>query len=176
MISFKRNKFKYNLLIIILAMFLISSNLLAENKVYFIEKLKKTYLPPAIYALEKKADLFSSNQAPSAKFNVSKFDLNKDGKDEYIVSNPHNNGAYNYFWRIYEETNTSYRQIGEMGCTSIRITSDITDGYMNLECYTYSSLVEGYLKTYQHFGDEYFFEDQKKLILKNIMTPFKDQK
>lgn len=152
--------------IFILSIFIIitaSSIILAEQLYIYLDNEKISSVPAPIYSAEKKKDFFTSSEAPPKSFKVIKIDLNKDGNDEYFVSNPNNNGAFHYFWRIYQKENKSFKEIGEMGCTSIRITNDITDYHKDIDCYTHISLVEGYLFKYRHFGNEYHYKDKKRI-------------
>lgn len=145
---------------------------MAENTYVYIDKLKKNTLPTSIYKIEKDYDLFETWESPSNTFKVITFDLNNDKKSEYFVSNPENNGLYAYFWRIYESDNKEFTPIGEMFCTSIRITSQYTDNYRDIECYSYISLVEGYLGLYKHFGNEYNFNSKQKINSAEYYTDY----
>lgn len=140
----------------------------AEESYVYINKLKKIFVPPSIYSKEKASDFFNSFDTPANTFKVIPYDLNNDGKPEYFVSNPDNNGLYFYFWRIYEHQGKDIMPVGEMGCTAIRLSPVYTDGYQDIECYSYISLVEGYLKTYRHFGRQYYSDNQRKVHSKEF--------
>lgn len=136
---------------------------LAKNTFIYIHDLKTGFLPSPVYAFEKKLDMFSPSEAPKGSFKVIPFDLNGDGTKELFVSNPDNNGFFTFFWRIYQYENKTYQPIAEMGCTSIRISSRSTNDYNDVQCYSYLSLAEGYLRNYKFFGGEYQYEDTKRV-------------
>lgn len=147
-----------------------------ENQYVYLDKLKRTNLPPAVYLKEKGYDLFDHPSFPAKGFTVIRYDLNNDGNKELFVSNPDNNGAFIYFWRIYNQSGKSFERIGEMGCTSLRITSEISDNYMDLDCYVYRSMAEGYFSKYKHFGSQYFIESKEKIKSKDYYCDHPDSK
>jgi hypothetical protein len=136
----------------------------AEENYLYINELGKTSVSSPIYAYEKDLDLFDNYQAPAGSFNVVPVDLNADGQQEFFVSNPMNNGLFAYFWRIYQRRNKTIKPIGELFCTSVRLSQNTTDGYKDIECYSYLSLAEGYIHTFKHFGDEYFLDSKKRVL------------
>jgi len=165
-----KNKYnrKYKAFIISVIIILVGTSIiLADQAFIYIDKETKSPLPSPIYMAEKKKDYFTRSEAPQKSFKVIKIDLNNDGINEYFVSNPNNNGAFHYFWRLYKLDNKTFKEIGEMGCTTIRITNDITDDHKDIDCFTHISLVEGYLFKYKHFGNEYHYENKKRMTSNN---------
>lgn len=149
--------------IIVLSILLFALKASSETSYSYLDKIKKISISSKIYNLEQKEDFFTDKQCPSKSFNVVPIDLNSDGQNELFVSNPDNNGNFFYFWRIYRNDGRSYKKIGQMACTDIRISSKHSDNYKEIECYNYLSLVEGRLKTYKHFGDEYISDSESKI-------------
>lgn len=158
------------LLLVIITFLYIQGSAIADEEVVYIDGLKKIIIPSSLYSIEKDKDYFYNWESPLNKMNVTPFDLDEDGTSELFVSNPYNNSLFFKFWRVYKSTNKGYKLIAEMPCSSIRVCSGKSDGYKDIECYNYVTVVEGLLSRFRFFSDQYYSNCTNKIESRHFYT------